>query len=692
MRALYSQMVEGLYNDKLEVARSRFVLPALTVTFERGVIAFAVGIAVYFAWWTEPDWRVAMGLAAVTGAYAAWRRSGWSGMLALVMLGFAWAGQHTAFDNPNPLEREQRLRVTGYVTDVDTGGPMRRLVIKVKAVEPAPRSGHPETVRIRVGRNFPDVGIGDAFSVDAVVAPLPGPVVPDGYDPARRAFFGGLAGSGFAIGPPDMTRLELGAVASFRLSLRRWRQAIADRVLETAPEATAGLQAALLTGLRDAIPDGQTEALRASGLAHILAISGLHMGMVAFGVFAGVTALLAATPLSVSRDMRKPAALVSIIAATVYLGLSGASVATQRAYIMVVIAFLAVLLDRRALSLRSVAVAAALTLAFHPEALMSVGFQMSFAAVTALVIVYREWAERRPRQRTLGLRDRMTRYFGSLAGTSIVAGLATLGFGLFHFGRYARYSLLGNMAAMAFFPAVMLFGIIALLAMPLEWDAAPLAIMGYLLGKMLWVAEWVSGLPGAIGTVKASHPVALALYGLGFATASFATRRALMAGGSMMATALLVWSTTPTAQIRINADGRVSLRHEGQGLTSSTRADRYGREQFARGAGEPEIGWAKFRDGFATCDALACRFQLGGQWVSVVEEASEVPEACTTSDLVILPERAAGIVAKRNCGARLLDGPALEQAGGVHVKMGRTLEVRPILSSKRANRPWGRGR
>ena len=684
--------MEGIYNDKLAgiaPVRSRFVLPSMVANFELAVVALAVGIAVYFAWWMEPDWRLAGIVLAAVSAAALWRRSGWLVLLACAVAGFTLAAFHTATVSPNPLDREQRLVVSGHVVAVDTGGPMRRLVIDVDEVDRLPRTGLPERVRVRVGRAVREVRVGEGITLPAVLSPLPGPAVPHGYDPARRAFYQALAGSGFAIGPPEPYEIELTRRQRFGVWLEGRRRAIAARVMESAPEETAGLQAALLTGLRDDIPEAQRDALRASGLAHILAISGLHMGMVAFGVFGFVASALALLPVAAARDMRKPAALVAIVAATAYLGLSGASVATQRAYIMVVIAFLAILLDRRAISLRSVAVAAALTLALHPEALMSVGFQMSFAAVTALVVVYREWAERWPRVRARGLGQRITSFYGSLAGTSLVAGAATGGFAMFHFGRIANYGLLGNLAAMAVFPVVMLFGILALLGMPLGWEGAPLAVMGWLLGFMLWVAEWVAGLPGAVGTVKASHPAALALYGAGFTAACFATKRSVMAGAGLIAAAALVWLASPSSSLRVTDDGRVSVFAHGQAYTSSLRADRYGRNLFAREQGEGEVAWQSYRETLADCDALGCRFAVDEYWVSVVEEASEVPQACADSDLVILPERAAGVVAKRNCRAVLLDGPALRELGGAHIDTARALSVRAVSRERRARRPWG---
>jgi len=198
-----------------------------------------------------------------------------------------------------------------------------------------------------------------------------------------------------AISTPQAAQVETqGSERAARL-LVTFREALTLRVLTRAPPNTAGLQAALLTGDRAYIDPEQTDVLRASGLAHVLAISGLHMGLMAGGAFWLISFLLACIdPIARRYDVRKAAAVAGILVATFYLILSGASVSTQRAYIMAVVLFAAVLLSRPAISIRTVAVAAAITLMLHPESLVSAGFQMSFAAAAALVTVYGAWWRR----------------------------------------------------------------------------------------------------------------------------------------------------------------------------------------------------------------------------------------------------------------------------------------------------------
>ncbi|MGB6318472.1 MAG: ComEC/Rec2 family competence protein [Litorimonas sp.] len=663
--------------------------------FESAVLAFACGIAAYFAWPSEPKglWVGLTCIFAIATSIVA--RGVWSSVSILFLLsclGFAWSTLHAGLVSPNPMVAEQRLEVTGWVSAIDDVGRMRRLTIDVVSATPTPRSGLPKRVRIRVGKAFTPVDVGDGLNVEAVIGPLPGPAIPDGYDPGRRAFYDGLAGSGFAITPGRLVEVELGLSNRFQVGVSKVRRAIVTRVLAAAPEDTSGLQAALLTGVRDHIPDDQTEHLRASGLAHVLAISGLHMGMVAFGIYAAVGLALASVErLARAQDVRKIAAMVGLVAGTAYLLLSGASVATQRAYIMVSIAFLAIMFDRRAISIRSVMVAALVTLTLRPEALVSVGFQMSFAAVTAMVVIFRAWQDRFPVERTRHWRDRVKTFYGSLFGTSFVAGFATGIFALLHFGRFANYGLIANMAAMSIFPLVMGAGVLALLLMPLGLEALPLWVMGSLLDVMLRVAEYVSELPGAVGTVKASQPWVIALYGLGFALACLGGRRGLAVGTLAMIVAVTGWARSPVWDVRIDSKGRVSVLSEAQAATTSLRADRYGRDQFARASGEPNRDWSSYRDALASCDVMGCRMELGETRMTVIEEPSEVVDACTTSDIVVLAARDAGPVARRGCNALLLDQRALRQTGGIHLMSGRAESFKPIRSEKRARRIWGGG-
>ena len=676
--------------------------------FNTSVIAFGIGVAVYFAWPTELAVWKAFGLCAVASVvWAVFQHRLWGGtgavwLIFMLVLGVGRSVWHTsAADAPRLPQQERTYRIEGWVSAIEKSGSNERYVVELLAAENMEAVRLPEKLRIRLTKR-PDPPIEAGATINWLVAAKapPSPVVPGGYHPGQAAYFKGIGGFGFGYGAPEsQADAELGAWDSIRRRIIRWRYRLADRIVAVAPAETSGLQAALMTGVRRFIPAEQTENLRIAGLAHILAISGLHMALLAGGTYSGFALVLACIlPLSRRYDVRKFAAGAAIAAATFYLVLSGASVATQRAWVMSSIFFLAIILDRRAVSMRSVSVAALITLALHPESLMSVGFQMSFAAVAALVAVYQAWQGVRPAYRRRGLFRRAVDFMSSLSVTSFVAGLATGGFALFHFNRFAKYGFAGNLLAMPLFSLfVMPLAVLSLLAMPFGLEKRPLYLMGKSLEPILEAADWVAGWPNPMAYIGAAPDWVLPVYGLGFVALCMGRRWWRGLGLALIAVGFAGWGQAPTPDLRVSEDGKVAFwdRPEtGEGdavlFVGSRRSDRYGREQFAQRAGLTGADWAPYEDRIALCDALACRAKIGPWQISILQSPSEVPEECLASDLVILSVRSAGPVARRNCEAVLVDETSLRETGALDVYLRDRLTTKPARPSKERRRAWDR--
>ncbi|MEP1230048.1 MAG: ComEC/Rec2 family competence protein [Litorimonas sp.] len=706
--------------------------------FEGKIIAFAAGIVLYFAMPFEPSiWLCAntfLGLALIYW-FLNRRVSELSGAVLCVLImsmGVGRAAIHSsAVKAPRLPDYERSYDVTGWISDVDRSGTGLRYHIDVESIKNIATKNTPRTLRVRLAR-VPDTALaaGDSLFIRTIAKAPPGPVVPSGYDPARKAYFDQIGGFGFAISTPEKRPdIKLGLGGNIKRHIARRRYSLARRINAQAPPQTAGLQAALMTGVRRYIPQTQIDNLRVAGLAHILAISGLHMGLLAGGTYAAITFLLAwITPLSRRYDIRKAAAIIGALAAGFYLVLSGASVATQRAFIMAIIVFLAVILDRRAISMRSVAVAAGITLWVHPESLVSVGFQMSFAAVAALVVTYQTWQKYRPLYRPRNYMRRIADFFTSLSVTSFVAGLATGGFAVFHFNRISRYGFIGNLLAMPLFSlAVMPLAVVSFIAMPFGLEAVPLELMGFAIGYILRAANWVASWPNAMAHVPSAPSHVLAVFAVGFVAICVGRFWQCLGGVVIMVVCVGIWSHTPRPDLRVSEDGRVAFwleegRSQDGRLQDSTavdatlmvdrrRADRYGREQFAQMAGRPDSLWQDYERSFADCDALACRFKLRGKTVSVMKHPSEVIRECTDVDLAILTEREAGPVARRRCEqqgrAVFLDAKTLRQSGALNIYFGgdankpakrtgeteleprATIRLEPSRTAARARRPWG---
>jgi len=494
------------------------------------------GIWLYFALDREPDPRwcalVALPFAALASGFA--RRAGLA-VLALAMAMTAFGGGFALAVLAAP--RVLLDRVVIYGRDPRDIPARVRVALLAADRAQAPRPGQ----RVRVY---------------ARLLPPGEPVEPGAFDFRLRAFFARLGAVGYARGaalvvpgaPPS------GPLDRLALWLARQRVQIADALVAALPGPRGAFAAAIVVGDRSNIDEVDAEALRASNLAHLLAISGLHMGLLTGLVFAFMRLLLAALPGGLAGvSAKKAAAVAALLAGLGYLMLSGATVATQRAFVMVAVAFTAVLLDRPAITLRGLALAAAVVLALRPVSLMDVGFQMSFAATAALVAGYEE--VRRRSQAHWGAtggrrRPRLGRvvvlYLAGLVFTSVVAGAATAPYAAYHFNRVAPYGLPANLAAV---PAMGLViapaAIAAAVLAPLGLEAPALWLMGEGIAWVLKVAHAIAALPGAVRPVPAAPEAVLALVTLGGLWLVLWRGRLRLAGLAGIGAALVLWAGAP---------------------------------------------------------------------------------------------------------------------------------------------------
>ena len=428
------------------------------------------------------------------------------------------------------IERQITAIVIGDVLAVDSnrrGSP--RLTIIPRSIEGLEEAHLPRKLRLSIASKDFEVNPGDRISGLARIQPVSGPALPGGYDFSFFAWFEGMGGSGFFMGKPKRVigAAELSLPEAGLAQINSIRLAIRDRIKMALPGSAGDIAVALIIGDRTGIDEDIQESLRNTGLAHILAISGLHMALVTLTVIGAVRYLLAFFPaLVLHYPIKKWAVLAGFISSTVYLFLSGAGVATQRAWIMISVMMLAALLDRRAITMRSVAVSAIIILCLDPQSLFAPGFQMSFAAVAALVAGYEAINHRRQyRARRIfhtanqNLIMRLLRWFsgytGALLLTSLIAGTATALIAAWHFYRIAPLGLLANMLAMPLVGfLVMPFILISMLLMPFGFEYLPLAIVNVGVSQVVEIAHWVNELSN-IGVTGAIPIACLAWFGIG---------------------------------------------------------------------------------------------------------------------------------------------------------------------------------
>jgi competence protein ComEC len=490
-------------------------------------VCLAAGIAGYFALPVEPHGLV-FGLAGATmaglfAAAATGRLQPLSLFLALVVAGVLLAKLRTEMvRHPELLATTGVVELAGWVERVEPLGPGRlRLTVRVDSLAGILPEATPPRLRVSIQRPPDRPYLGQYVTLRARLTPLPGPVEPGGHDFARALWFQGIGATGVGFGTPE--------VASDRSLDVRWsalsaieavRSAIRDSIANALPDDLAGFAGALIIGERSGVPADTQRALQISGLAHILAISGLHMSLMAGSVFWLLRAGLALVPvLALNYPIKKWAACGTLAAGFAYLLISGWGVATQRAYVMLAVMCLAVLLDRPAITMRNLALAGLIILVATPEAVLTASFQMSFMAVMGLIAFYEAVSSwRRERLQRLwphSLPGRMAVALAlsllAVATTTIVASVFTSLPAAYHFNRVAPYSLLANMLALPIVTTIVMpAAVIAVAAMPAGLEALPLTVMGAGVGWVAAIAHWVADLPGA-GFLVQGMPTAAAL-------------------------------------------------------------------------------------------------------------------------------------------------------------------------------------
>jgi len=679
---------------------SVFVRSLSRARFEWCLVAFGAGVAAYFGWSVEPNLLPAFAISLILYAllFVVRTRPATRELILLALFlsaGFTRAVHHTqSAEAPILPEFRRAYTFTGWIEDIQSSGKLQHFYVRVQSAERLKPEQTPKRVRVRIKPyGFKP---GDSVRFKALMAAPPGPAIVGGYDSARAAYYKRIGGYGFAISKPqtvELDKLPIGQRAKRKLV--KFRYALSRRIQARAPPRTAGLQAALLTGDRSGIPPEQSDALRHAGLAHLLAISGLHMGLLAGGAYFMASLFFASIgPLARRYDMRKWAAVVGIIVATTYLLISGASVSTQRAFIMAVIVFIAVIFDRRAVSMRSVALAAALTLMLHPESLLSAGFQMSFSATAALVAVYRNWADHREFTPRGNILQRIWNGFIGISVTSFVAGLATGGFAALHFHRFARLGFIANLLAMPVFTMVVMpAGFLAVLLIPFGLDKAPLWVMGTGLDYVVAVATWVSSMKWALVYIKGANAAVISLFSLGFICLCLGPNKVRAVGAAAILLSCIFWAGIDRPDMRISAEARIAFWDPDEVdvlRVDRKRGDGFGRARFVEQAGLKTAEKRSYMDSESLCDMLGCRINIKGKIISIVHEPEGVAKACADSDLVILTAREAGPRARRACKTPLIDVLILTKSGAqdVYIKKGG-LEVRTANPKKRRARPWG---
>lgn len=520
-------MVMRACQDEVDHGRLFLLVPVL----------LGAGIVVWFALPQDPPFAL-FGLLAPLLAFRLFlgicghRIAAHVVMAVLLFLGgMGLAALETQLTRTTLLDSAVTTNINGIIERREAAGDQRwRYIIKVETTE-KPRLSRPvERVAILVRSAAEPFEPGSRISARVRLSPPSGPALPGLTDFGFSSFFDGIGAIGYLYGKAEVspTPSELGTLDRLKMAVFALRGMIGDRIRGLVPGDAGAFAAAIVTDERRAISRETLEALRLSGLAHIVAISGLNMALAAGICFVGMRTGLALFPrVSHALPIKKIAAAGALVLVSFYYLISGFGVSAERAYVMMAIMLVAVLADRPSISLHNLALAALFILIKSPSAVMGPSFQMSFAATAALVAGYTAWTSRqreeggtRVSRRPRSLAWAGLKAFGVLlAGTlftSLIGGASTAIFSIAHFQQFTTYGLVANLAAMPLISFVIMPAALAgMIAMPFGLDAPFFAVMGLALEWVIRIAHFVAAWNGEV-SFGVRHPLFLPLASAGF--------------------------------------------------------------------------------------------------------------------------------------------------------------------------------
>ncbi len=667
-------------------------------------VMFGCGSASYFALPFEPPIAGAAALLSAGLLMASLWRSKSRIMVPflLILAGFVAAQLHSRSIMQPLIAKE--LPAAVYMGSVETierrvEGGWRITLVGPKV--PGQELILPDRIRLTVRTQKPEtLRIGDRISIKAVLTPLPKPSYPGGYDFGRALYFKGIGATGYAVSPISV--LTAAPIAGQSQIWDRARDKVRFAISKAIDADERGVALALLTGDRSGLSQTLRDAYRQAGLAHLLAISGLHMALIATLVFFAIRRGLAIWPrLALTLPLKACAAVSTSLALYAYLMLVGAPLSAQRAALMAAVAMLAIATGRDAISMRTAALAAMVLLLMRPSALLDIGFQMSFAAVIALIAGYEAIAPSLARYRSKpGLLGKPAVYIAGVLASTILAELAIFPISLYHFNEVTTYGLAGNALAVPLTGFVIMpAGLLGLILMPFGLSEPAFWMMAQGIALVNMIATDISQQPFALLSVRRFSMETHGLLIFAFLWLCLWKSRVRILSVIPLCLAVFFADPGPRPSILINQSGKsiALLTEEGDIGLAKGRSSSFVSDLWARANGQNSLMKLPPRQG--RCDSLGCTYFVHSKQsavgsdrhelrLDVIKSGEALRDSCSAADIIIAP-----FPIDKSCdtAALTLDQHWLDTNAPATIFVEGSQEAEEIViktTSQTGNRPW----
>ncbi len=683
-------MIRAVYNkirEAFEGEHDRFILwvPVL----------MSLGVAWYFSLHDEPPlWTGVAAMALCVVLAIGFKRLSALRIIfiagALVSFGIALAQYRThSIHSPALANPMSYAYLSGKIVEIAPTPKGSKLLLEDVIIDKLPKDKTPVHVSVTLHSYDPSLVTGQQVILHAGLFPPPEPAMPGGFDFSRYFFFRETGAVGYGIGTMEVKSLQESGASGFDIWFAEFRHRLTESIRSHFSEPAGAVAAAFITGEVRTIPDSINDDMRIAGLYHLLAVSGMNLSVVAGLAFFSLRFLLAAIPsLALRYNIKKWAALLALIASYIYLRVSGSPVSAERAFFMVSLVFIAILLDRDPTPMRSVAIAAFCILCYEPEEVLTASFQLSFSATAALIASY-EWGVQRftkmGDEEGIGLR-RVAFYFAAVMATASVAWLATEPFIIYHFNQFSSYSLLSNTIAEPLVSFILMPLIIAgVLLMPLHLSWLAFTPMQYGIDLLLGIAHWVAHLPHAMWIVPNPSNAGFTFALLGGVWIYFWRGRKRWLGAATVLAGMSTAFLYVPPDLFISSDGKhVAVRlDDGRTAMIRGKATSVNAQSWARAA--TTLNLDDIKTSGAQCDQKGCIVSARGHTIAVLRDAQTVSEDCRLSDIVIVSDPFPPAACP---SARLIDKTLLDAGGATTAwLMGSGVMIRQVRAEE-GNRPW----